>query len=260
MNQDRAPMTTTTPTTPPADASSTGAPPAHRWQNRLLRSLPAQDLALLTPHMEAVDLPRGKELLALDQPFEHAWFVEAGILSVIAVSPEDHRVEACLVGRDGFAPAPLLLGVGSMPYQLLVQVPGHGLRLPAAALAAAIDASPTLRRLLGYYLETMITQTAYTALSNAVHQVDERCARWLLMVHDRVEGDDIQLTHEVLSSMLAVRRPSVTTALHVLEGNRLIRADRGWVTVRDRAALEEFAGDAYGRSETEYARLIGPLK
>lgn len=80
------------------------------------------------------------------------------------------------------------------------------------------------------------------------------------MVHHRVDGDDIELTHEFLSLMLAVRRPSVTTALHVLEGHRLIRADRGWLTIRDRAGLQTFAGDAYGRSEEEYARLIRPMK
>lgn len=102
-------------------------------------------------------------------------------------------------------------------------------------------------------------QTSYTALSNAVHPVDERLARWLLMCHDRVDGDELALTHEFLSLMLAVRRPSVTTALHVLEGNRFITAERGYITIRDRRRLEEFAGDAYGRPEAEYKRLIGPM-
>lgn len=104
-----------------------------------------------------------------------------------------------------------------------------------------------------------MVQTSYTALSNAVHPIAERLARWLLMSDDRLDGD-LPLTHEFLSIMLAVRRPSVTTALHVLEGNGFIRAARGSIVVRDRAALEEFAGDAYGVPEAEYERLIGPLR
>lgn len=218
------------------------------------------DFALLSPHLEPVELPRGQVLLEPGQPVEHAWFFECGIGSIIAVSPEGHKVEAGLFGRDAVAPAALILGIDTTPYQTLVQMPGHGHRIPAAAFGSAMAASPTLRGMMNRYLQTLNTQTSYTALSNALHQIDERCARWLLMVHDRVDGDDIQLTHEFLSLMLAVRRPSVTTALHVLEGNRLIRADRGWIQIRDRAGLEDFAGDAFGRPETEYARLIGPIK
>lgn len=231
-----------------------------KLRNILLAKLSADDFAMLTPHLESVDLARGATLIAPNVPTPHAWFPETGVASVITVSPEGHRVEAGLFGRDGMGPAPLILGVDMIPYEITVQVGGHGLRMPASALIVALEQSPSMRRLFNFYLQTLHTQVAYTALSNAIHQVDERCARWLLMVHDRVDGDDIQLTHEFLSLMLAVRRPSVTTALHVLEGKRLIRADRGWVTIRDRAALEDFAGDAYGASEDEYRRLIGPMK
>jgi CRP-like cAMP-binding protein len=126
-------------------------------------------------------------------------------------------------------------------------------------LLEAIHTSAPLRKLLMKYMQTLSTQTSYTALSNAVHHVDERLARWLLMCHDRVDGDEFALTHEFLSLMLAVRRPSVTTALHVLEGNGFIRSVRGYITILDRAALETFAADAYGRPEEEYRRLIGAI-
>jgi CRP-like cAMP-binding protein len=131
--------------------------------------------------------------------------------------------------------------------------------MPAAPLIEAVDKSATLRTLLLRYAQTLAIQTAYTALSNAVHQIDERLARWLLMCHDRVDGNDLALTHDFLSIMLAVRRPSVTTALHVLEGNGFIRSERGCIVVRNRAALEEFASDSYGAPEREYKRLIGPM-
>ena len=235
-------------------------PEQSRVRNLLLSALSADDFALLSEYLEEVDLPRGQVLLEPGQPIEHAWFFESGVGSVIAVSPEGQKVEAGLFGRDGVAPGPLILGVHAAPYQTLVQLPGRGHRMPAAAFLSAMEASTTLRGLMNHYLQTLNTQTSYTALSNAMHQIDERCARWLLMTHDRVDGDEIQLTHDFLSVMLAVRRPSVTTALHVLEGNRLIRADRGTIQIRDRAGLEEFAGDAFGRPETEYARLIGPMK
>lgn len=228
-------------------------------RNRLLATLPPGDFALVAGHLNAVEFHRGDSLVEFDAVTNFAWFLDTGVGSIIAISPEGHRVEAGLFGREGFAPAPLALGIDRMPYQLLIQVSGTGHRIAAAALGDLMTRSAVLRTALGRYLQTLGTQIAYTALSNAVHQIDERCARWLLMVHDRVDGDDIRLTHEFLSLMLAVRRPSVTSALHVLEGNGLIRAERGWVTIRDRAALQAFAADAYGRSETEYRRLLGPM-
>lgn len=108
-------------------------------------------------------------------------------------------------------------------------------------------------------IEAFAIQLAYTSVSNAVHDVNERLARWLLMCHHRVAGDELLLTHEFISLMLSVRRPSVTTSLHVLEGNGFIRAERGAITIRNRKSLEEFAHDAYGRPEAEYRRLMQGL-
>jgi CRP-like cAMP-binding protein len=127
-------------------------------------------------------------------------------------------------------------------------------------LEQALDASPALRKLLSRYAQAMAIQTSFTALSNAVHNVEERSARWILMAHDRTDGDQIALTHDFLSIMLAVRRPSVTTALHALEGRHFIVSERALITIRDRAALESIAGDAYGTPEREYVRLVGPLR
>lgn len=116
-----------------------------------------------------------------------------------------------------------------------------------------------MKKLLMRYLQTLTTQTAFTALSNAVHHIHERLARWILMCHDRVDGDEIAVTHEFLALMMAVRRPSVTTALHVLEGDLFIKNERGFIIMRDRPALEAFAADTYGKPEEEYRRLIGAM-
>ena len=234
--------------------------PQEERKNLLLRRLSAADYELLVPHFEPVKYSQGSKVFERDTPISHALFLERGIGSLLAVSREGHRVEAGLFGRDGFTPTALMYGSDRSPYDCIIQSPDDALRIPVAALRGAVDRSATLRETLLRFAGMLALQTSYTALSNAVHQVDERLARWLLMCHDRSESDDLALTHEFLSVMLAVRRPSVTTALPVLEGNGFIRAERGWITVRNRAALEEFAGDAYGVPEAEYGRLLGPLR
>jgi CRP-like cAMP-binding protein len=231
-----------------------------KLHNRLLRRLAPQDFALLAPHLQALSLRKGDVLLEPDQDFEHAYFFESGLGSIVTISSEGQMVESGLFGRDGFSPMGLALGAERAPYRLLVQGPGEGHRMKAAVLRDALESSAGLRDLFLRYAHVLSVQTSYTALCNAVHPIDERLARWLLMCHDRVPGNELQLTHEFLAIMLAVRRPSVTTALHVLEGNRFIRSERGVIIVTDRQGLEDFASDAYGRPEAEYERLVGPLR
>ncbi len=141
-----------------------------------------------------------------------------------------------------------------------MQVAGTGHRITCEHPLPVLAERPAVRDLLLRFVHVMYTQAAYSALTNAVHHLDQRLARWLLMCHDRSTGDEMPLTHEWLSLMLGVRRPSVTTALHELEGKHLIGMDRGYITVRRREALEEFAADAYGRPEQEYRRLVGPMR
>jgi CRP-like cAMP-binding protein len=211
----------------------------------------------MKPHMEKVDIKSGMQLAETAVPPSYVHFPEAGVLSLIATSPEGQRVESGLLGRDGFAPHAARLE-GAIPrLETLVQVPGHAYRIPAELFRATLKSSPEFALAVDRSLHVLGLQVAYTALSNGVHHIDERLARWLLMCHDRVDGDVLSLTHEFISLMLAVRRPSVTTALHTLEGNHLIRSERGTITVRDRRGLEEFAADAYGVPEVEYRRWFG---
>ena len=218
------------------------------------------DFELVAPHLERVDLPRGTTIIIPDHPISHAYFPEAGIGSIVAISPKGSRVEAGLFGFDAASPTSITLGSDRTPHEHLIQVAGFGHRIAVADLHSAAANSPSLTNLLLRYAQTLHVQIAFTALSNAKHGIDVRLARWLLMIHDRHNGDDVRITHEFVSLMLAVRRPSVTSALHVLEGERLIRSERGWVMIRDRDKLEEFAGDAYGKPEGEYQRLIGSMR
>ena len=132
------------------------------------------------------------------------------------------------------------------------------LSIPADRLVQACEASSSLRREFTRYVQTLCVQAALTAASNAHYALPERLARWILMCHDRSEGDRMEITHEFLSMMLAVRRSGVTVTLHTLEGTGAIRRERGVVTVTNRERLEEIAGDAYGQAEAEYRRLIDP--
>ncbi|ANK94944.1 Crp family transcriptional regulator protein (plasmid) [Rhizobium sp. N6212] len=229
-------------------------------ENRLLALLPENEYSAVVAHLEPCDTPRGFIIVEAGATIEHAYFPCSGIGSVINISPEGNRVEAGLFGRDGFAPTAAAIEAPVSILEVAVQVPGSAYRLPQSRLLDLMQTQPMFANLLHKSLHVLAIQAGFTALSNAVHAIDERLARWILMCHDRIDGNELALTHDFIALMLAVRRPSVTTALHVLEGNRFIRSVRGLVIVRDRAGLEDFASDAYGKAEEEYERLIGPLR
>lgn len=228
--------------------------------NRLLQALEPDDYGLLAPHCTRLLLEKGQVLVRPQEPIAHAYFPARGLSSIIAISDGGNGVEVGLTGRDGMIGLPLLLDSDRTPHRVFMQVEGEAYRIAAGDLDQALDASATLRKLLLRFMQAFQVQTAYTALSNAIHTIEERLARWLLMSHDRQDSDEIPLTHDFMALMLGVRRPSVTIALHSLEGLGLIRATRGLVTIRGRPELEEFAGTAYGTPEAEYQRLIGPLR
>jgi CRP-like cAMP-binding protein len=226
-------------------------------RNCLLRLLPDAAFHDLAPHLEFVELPRGTVFSEpLVEP-THSYFLETGIGSVVAVSPEGQHSEVAIFGREGMTPAFLVLETTRTPFSIFMQVPGRGFRIANDHLLAAARRWPPLERLLLRYAYVVSIQSAYTGLSNSIHHVDVRLARWLLMCHDRTRNNQFSLTHEFLAVMLSVRRSSVTTALHMLEGKHLIYSERSLITIRDRKALEDFAGDAYGIPEAEYVRLIG---
>lgn len=116
-----------------------------------------------------------------------------------------------------------------------------------------------MRRLVDRYVLSFQIQLAYALVSCAQHLMEARLARWLLMCHDRLRGDEISLTHEFMAMMISAQRSGVTVTLHTLEGAGMIRSTRGLVTIRDRAKLAELAGDSYGIPEARYRDLIGPF-
>ncbi len=225
-------------------------------RNRLLRACSDEDFSRIAPHLESVDWPPQAPLIAPGRAVEHLYFPETGIASITAQGAEG-RVEVGMVGREGLVGAvPILTGSRSIPYDHFVQVPGHAYRIEVAPLCAAFEESQALRWLLLRYLQTEIVQIRQTAFANAAFTIEARLARWLLMCHDRLDGDEIPIKHEFLAMMLGVHRSGVTLALQNLEGAGRIRNRRGRITVLDRALLEALADASYGVPEAEYARLI----
>jgi CRP-like cAMP-binding protein len=230
-------------------------------RNRLLRAMSPEDFARLAPHLEPVALNVRDVLVEPNRPIEHVYFVEAGLASVVAISPDNERLEIGHVGREGMTGEPIILLVDQTPHQTFIQVAGSGFRMRSEALTTAMEASSSLKALLLRWVQVLLIQTAQSALANGRYTIQERLARWLLMCHDRLDGNDLPLTHEFLALMLGVRRSGVTEALHVLEGVKIVKTSRGRVQILDREKLEEVASDSYGLTEVQYAKLIGiPLK
>jgi CRP-like cAMP-binding protein len=226
-------------------------------RNHLLLALSTQDFNLLKSQLERVPLPVGTRLVEPHTPIEHVYFLEEGIASVVATTPQGRRIEAGIIGREGLSGIPVLLGLDRTPHECFVQTAGEGLRIGADDLRRAMAASPSLHQHLIWFVQAFMIQMGQTALSNGCYPLEQRLARWLLMCHDRVAGDDLSTTHEFLSLMLGVRRAGVTGALQALEDRGTISTKWKRVTIQNRAKLEEMAGDSYGVPEAEYARLIG---
>ena len=180
-------------------------PDQAKVRNRLLRALSPGDYALLQPHLVHGRLAKSERLVEPDRPISHVWFLESGLSSFVATAPGGETAEVGLFGFDGLAGIPVVLGADRSPHELFMEIGGDGYKIPADALRSAMRLSHTLHLLLLRYVQAFLVMSAQTTVSNAHHCVDVRLGRWLLMAHDRLEGDDIALTHEYLALMLGVR-------------------------------------------------------
>ena len=215
------------------------------------------DFGLLQPDLEPVTLALRHVLERPDRRVDAVYFPESGFASVVAVQADDTKVEVGLIGREGMSGLTIVLGDHRSPHSTYMQSPGRGQRIGAAKLRSAIQKSASLHCLLLKYVQVFMVQTAHTAISNARAKIERRLARWILMAHDRVDGDSLPLTHEFLSLMLGVRRAGVTEALHALATEKLIRSARSEIVVLNRKGLERRAGGSYGVPEAELRRLLG---
>lgn len=226
-------------------------------RNTLLRTLNPDDYLLLRDDLETVSFKYSDILTEPDGRSAHVYFIESGVTSIVVRTACSRPVEVAVVGFEGLVGVPVILGVERGPHECVVQIPGIAHRVAAGRIREVLDESPTLRDTLLRYVQWLVIQCAETAASNAIHTIEERLARWLLMYLDRIDDEEVPLTHELMSTLLGVRRAGVTVALHRLEGEGMIRARRGRITILDRAKLALAANGSYGRAETAYRDLIG---
>ena len=224
--------------------------------NLILNAMDPDERERLMPRLTRVPLALRMPLEEPNQPVEKVCFPLSGLVSRVAVAV-DLRQEVGLVGPEGMTGLAVVLGAGMSPHRLFVQVSGEAWRIEADDLARALDEFPSLRSAALRWAHVCMVQISQTALVNARNTIEERLARWLLMCEDRLGTRLIAITHDFLSLMLNVHRPGVTLALHTLEGAGYIRAERGLVTILDREALIDVAGDGYGVAEREQRRLFG---
>ena len=222
-------------------------------RNLLLARLPSDVLDRVLPLFDHVPMPEGMPVYEPHQPISHAYFVSGGIISMVSEMREG-TVEVGTVGREGMSGLPIVLDATTMPTRAFVQVAGDALRISTEDLRESMRAIPELRRLLLRYALALFDHAAQHAACNRLHTLEERCARWLLMTHDRVDGDVLRLKQQFLAEMLGVHRPAVTIAAGALQRAGMIRYSRGKVTVLDRAALESASCECYAimarRAET----------
>ena len=231
-------------------ALSDQLPPIAR--NRLLASLPPEDLDRLRPRLEMVKLVPRKTLHAPNALITAAYFPETGFVSRLAPMDDGDCAEVGLIGPEGMTGLAVLLGGDYDGFELLVQGPGTALRLDAAAFREALDNIPSLRAVLLRYALAHFEQVARTAACNGRHLLDQRLARWLLMTHDRSEGDEFPMTHEFMSMMLGVRRAGVSLTAGTLQKAGLIRYERGRIEITDRPGLEAATCECYGIARRAY--------
>jgi CRP-like cAMP-binding protein len=224
--------------------------------NYLVSTLPDASRRRIERELEPTDLHRDFVIASRGHEIEFTYFLDAGIGSVTLTNRKGQVAEAGMFGREGASPTALAAGGYVSLYDIAMQSDGRGHRIDSRSLIALLAEDRELENLFLRYIHVFATQVSFTALSNAVDRLGVRLSRWLLMCHDRVDGDEIEVTHDYLALMLGVRRASVTIALHELEGRRLIRSKRGVVIIRDRGRLLAHAGDAYGEPEREYRRVV----
>ncbi len=225
-------------------------------RNHLLASLDPSDWERLAPELQPVTLSMRKELESCGHDVEWIYFLQSGIASVIAESSANHRVETGVIGFEGVTGTGVALGDPRAAQTTVMQIAGAGHRISASRLRELMADSTSLRERLQLFARAFTIQVAHTALANGAGLLEQRLARWLLMLHDRVEGDTLAITHDYIATMLSVRRPGVSVALKVLEEMGLTRVNRGAIAIVDRRGLLEKSAGLYGRTEVEYQRLL----
>ncbi len=233
-------------------------PAGEPLRNRLLARLPAEEYARLAPHLTPVPLEFNQSIYEFGAAIDYAYFPTRGVISAVATTEDGDAIEIATVGNEGMTGLPALIEPESSPSRLFVQVPGAATRIPAEALRREIQHESALRRILHRYQVAFMVQLAQSVACNGLHTIQQRCCRWLLITHDRVQDDVLPLTHELLAIMLGVRRPGITVVLQSLQARGFVEYSRGKIEVRNRQGLEAASCECYRVVKMHHDRLLGP--
>ncbi|PKO44907.1 MAG: Crp/Fnr family transcriptional regulator [Betaproteobacteria bacterium HGW-Betaproteobacteria-3] len=227
--------------------------------NELLTVMPAPEWSRLSPLLEEVELPLGRVLYESGSKMSHVYFPIDAIVSLLYVLENGSSAEIAVVGREGLVGIALFMGGDTTPSRAVVQSAGKGYRLRAQAIQEEFSRSGPIMHLLLRYTQALITQMAQTAVCNRHHSLDQQLCRWLLLSLDRLRGNDLVMTQELIANMLGVRREGVTEAALKLQKLGLIQYARGHIRVLDRTRLETRVCECYAVVKTEYDRLLPDL-
>ncbi len=232
-------------------------PPSERPKNHLLAALPAKDFQRLLPHLTTVPVRLKQVLHRVGKPLRAVYFLNGGAASIVTLLSDDTMVEAATVGNEGMLGIEAFLSAGAIATgHTLMQVPDTDAeRMSVEDFRREVAAGGALHELLGRYTQVILAQLMQSTACNARHEVPQRCARWLLMTHDRMQRQDFNLSHEFLAAMLGVGRPTVSVAARTLQEGGLIRYTHGRVTVRNRKGLEAASCECYAIVRAHFDRL-----
>jgi CRP-like cAMP-binding protein len=226
------------------------------FRNVVLSRLSPECLEKLRRHLRPVELAMKQDIYQPNRLIDVAYFVEKGMISVVSTMQNGQSIEVGTIGREGVAGAETLLGAKTVPYHYFVQIPGHGYSLDIAVLNDLANDDKEFRDLLLRSEVAFHSQTMQSAACNGLHSITQRCCRWLLMSQDRLNGDDVPLTHEFLSLMLGVRRASVSDVLQPIQDRGWIKSNRGTITILDRKSLESGSCECYGIVRKQQDELL----
>jgi len=225
-------------------------------RNRILAALSPDERARLAPALEQVDVQPRLPVCRADELMDRVFFPLTGIYCEFVVLEDGTSVEVGTIGNEGMVGLPVFFGASLAMGEIDGQIAGTAVTMPAAAFCAAAGRSAELRDVVARYTQAHLGQVAQSAACNAVHTVEQRLIRWLLLTHDRVEGDRFRLTQDLLARMLGTRRETVTVAASRLKRDGLIRYARGSITVLDRSGLEAAACECYRQTAERYRALL----
>ena len=225
--------------------------------NKLLAALPTSDYERLVPHLKLVPLPIRQLIYESGEPITHVYFPQNAMISIVTTMKDGSTVEVGIVSNEGMVGIPVILGGKTTTTAAFVQVEGAGMRIDADVLRTEFNRGGAIQKLLLRYVRAIYTEVTQSCACNRLHPLEERLARWLLTVSDRLESDKFPLTQEFIAQMLGVRRSGVTEAANNLSRAKMIRYQRGQINILNREDLEPTSCECYRVIQNEFARLLG---